>query len=67
MADTGKLFYLHKRNRYWYVRFKLQDGSLSAVVTSKETSKIRAERWAFEQIKSGNNQTKSLSGKYLEI
>jgi hypothetical protein len=59
MKNTGKLFYLYKRSFKWYVRFKLSDGTLSGAITSGETSKGRAERWAFEQIQNGNIKTKS--------
>ena len=50
----SKMFSLHKRDKYYYVQFKLPDGSFSNARSSKQTTKGKAEAWAIEFIKSGN-------------
>ena len=42
-----KNFYLTKRNKKWQVKFRDPDtGLLRAYVSTGETNKTRAERWA---------------------
>jgi len=53
MSSHGKPFYLYRRNRIYYARFKLPDGRLSPAKSTGETTKGRAERWAVEYLKAG--------------
>ncbi len=53
MSSNGKLFYLYRRNRTYYCRFKLPDGRLSPAKSTGETSKFKAERWAFNYLSAG--------------
>ena len=53
MSSQGKPFYLYRRNRIYYCRFKLSDGRLSPRKSTGETSKGRAERWAIDYLSAG--------------
>ncbi|MBN2078550.1 MAG: hypothetical protein JW838_06265 [Spirochaetes bacterium] len=53
MTSHGKLFYLYKRNSIYYCRFKLTDGRLTPAKSTGETSRNKAERWAFNYLSAG--------------
>jgi len=53
MTSYGKPFYLYRRNRVYYCRFKLSDGQLSPAKSTGETAKGRAERWAIDYLSAG--------------
>jgi len=45
-----KDFYLTKRGRFWYVRFRLPDGSIGTARSSGQTNKTAAEKWAASEL-----------------
>ena len=49
----AKQFALFKRGKYYYVQFKLSDGSWSTNKSTRESTKGKAESWAIEYIESG--------------
>ncbi|HNR88564.1 MAG TPA: tyrosine-type recombinase/integrase [Spirochaetota bacterium] len=53
MSSKGKPFYLYRRNRVYYCRFKLPDGRINPGKSTGETAKGRAEQWAIEYLRSG--------------
>jgi len=53
MASHGKPYSLYKRNRIYYVRFKLPDNRWGTAKSTGETSKSKAERWAFDYLSAG--------------
>ena len=52
-SSQGKPFYLYRRNRIYYCRFKLPNSRLSPAKSTGETSKGRAERWAVDYLQAG--------------
>ena len=50
---TGKPYSLYKRNRIYYVQFKLPDGRYCTARSTGETSKSKAERVAFDYLSAG--------------
>lgn len=51
--NSGKPYTLYRRDRVYYCRFKLQDGSWSPAKSTGETSKGRAEKWAVDYLHHG--------------
>ncbi|OHD70616.1 MAG: hypothetical protein A2W19_03530 [Spirochaetes bacterium RBG_16_49_21] len=49
----GKPFTLYRRNRIYYCRFKLPDGSWSTARSTGETARGRAEAWAINYLQQG--------------
>jgi hypothetical protein len=49
----GKAFSLFRRNRIYYVRFKLPDGKWSTAKSTSHSSKIKAENFAIDYIDKG--------------
>jgi hypothetical protein len=49
----GKPYSLFRRNRIYYVRFKLPDGNLSNARSTGETARGRAEAWAVKYLRQG--------------
>jgi integrase len=50
---SGKPFTLFKKNRIYYVRFRLPDGTRSALKSTGDTTRSRAEAWAINYLHSG--------------
>ncbi len=50
---SGRPFSLFKRNRIYYVRFQLPDGTRSTAKSTSETSRSRAESWAINYLHDG--------------
>jgi len=53
MPAHGKPYSLYKRNKIYYVRFKLPDNSWGTAKSTGETSRNKAERWAFDYLMTG--------------
>jgi len=58
MSSHGKPYSLYKRNRVYYVRFKLPDNRWSTARSTGESSRSKAERWAFDYLSAGKIVTK---------
>jgi hypothetical protein len=50
---SGRPFSLFKRNRIYYVRFQLPDGTRSTAKSTGETTRSRAEKWAINCLREG--------------
>jgi len=50
---AGRPFSLFKRNRIYYIRFKLPDGTRSTAKSSGEKTRSRAEAWAINYLQNG--------------
>lgn len=53
MSSNGKPYSLYKRNRVYYCRFKLPNNRWSTAKSTGETTKSKAERWAFNYLSAG--------------
>ncbi len=54
----AKLFYLHKRTGkkpVFYVQFRGENGQISSAISTGQSSKSAAERWAFDFLKKGGS------------
>jgi integrase len=49
----GKPYSLYRRNRIYYVRFKQPNNQWGAAKSTGQTSKGKAERWAFDYLSAG--------------
>ncbi len=58
MSSHGKPYSLYKRNRTYYVRYKLPDNQWSTAKSTGESSRSKAERWAFDYLSAGKIVTK---------
>ncbi|PKL40737.1 MAG: hypothetical protein CVV44_03785 [Spirochaetae bacterium HGW-Spirochaetae-1] len=52
MAD--KPFSIFKRGKYYYVQFKMPDGTFGTAKSSRQTTIGRAEKWAVEYLQAGH-------------
>ncbi len=53
MSSNGKPYSLYKRNHVYYCRFKLPNNRWSTAKSTGDTTKSRAERWAFDYLNAG--------------